>query len=164
GYGNDTTFAGLVQDGGFYYVVPTENVDPSTSERYTGNGGLRSYGSMTYSGFKSLVYAGLTQDDPRTKAALEWIAKHYSVEENPGQGTAGLFYYYNAFGNALSASQLKTIETASDGKRSWRSDLVEQLVKTQRPDGSWTNENRQWFENDPNLATSFALLALSYCR
>jgi squalene-hopene/tetraprenyl-beta-curcumene cyclase len=160
---NDTKFAKLVNDGGFYYAIPTENVDPSTSDRYTANGGLRSYGSMTYAGFKSLAYAGLTKDDPRTKAALEWISKNYSVKQNPGQGTAGLFYYYNTFGNALSASGLEKIDTSQEGARDWRQDLVSELARTQQPDGSWVNANRQWFENDPNLCTSFALLALSYC-
>ena len=42
---NDTEFADKVNDGGFYYEIPTEKIDPSTSEeRYTDNGGLRSYG------------------------------------------------------------------------------------------------------------------------
>jgi squalene-hopene/tetraprenyl-beta-curcumene cyclase len=163
GQWNDTKFAGLVNDGGFYYVIPTENVDPSTSERYDANGGLRSYGSMTYAGFKSLVYAGLTKNDPRAKAALEWISNNYTVEQNPGQGSAGLYYYYNTFGSALSASGLERIPTKSAGDRNWRQDLVAELAKTQQPDGSWVNANRQWFENDPNLCTAFALLALSYC-
>jgi squalene-hopene/tetraprenyl-beta-curcumene cyclase len=163
GHGNDTRFAGLVKDGGFYYVVPTENVDPSVSDRYTAAGGLRSYGSMTYTGFKSLVYAGLTRDDPRAQAALEWIARHYTLTENPGQGTAGLFYYYHTFGSALGASGLDEI-AAPEGPRVWRQDLLEHLAGTQRDDGSWTNSNRQWFEDDPNLCTAFALLALAHCR
>lgn len=163
GHGNDTPFAELVSDGGFYYVVPTEKVDPSTSERYTANGGLRSYGSMTYAGFKSLVYAGLTKEDPRAKAALKWISNNYSVKENPGQGSAGLFYYYNTFGSALSASQLEEIALAEGPSRNWRQDLLNQLASTQREDGSWINSNMQWFENDPNLCTAFALIALSYC-
>lgn len=160
---NDTEFAGLVNDGGFYYLIPTEKVDPSTSERYEANGGLRSYGSMTYTGFKSLVYAGLTKSDPRTKAALDWISKNYTVEQNPGQGSAGLFYYYNTFGSALGASGLAMIPTDNEGERDWRNDLVAELAKTQKPNGSWVNDNRQWLENDPNLCTAFALLALSCC-
>lgn len=162
GHGNDTPFAGKVKDGGFYYVIPTENVDPTTSERYTPNGGLRSYGSMTYAGFKSLVYAGLTKDDARAKAALEWIAKNYSVKQNPGQGTAGLFYYYNTFGAALAVSKLAQVET-EEGERDWRKDLAQELTRTQRADGSWANKNRQWFENDANLCTAFALLSLACC-
>ena len=160
---NDTKFAALVNDGGFYYVIPSENEDPSTSERYDENGGLRSYGSMTYSGFKSLVYAGLTQNDPRVKAAKEWITKNYTVEKNPGQGDAGLYYYYHAFAAALKASTLNEITDNAGQSHDWRNDLATELAKRQKPDGSWTNSNRQWFENDANLSTSFALIALSYC-
>ena len=160
---NDTEFAGKVNDGGFYYVIPTESVDPSEDERYTANGGLRSYGSMTYAGFKSMVYAGLTKDDPRVKAALEWIGKNYSVTENPGQGTAGLFYYYNTFGAALDAAKLEAVVDADGKLHDWRADLTAALAKQQNDDGSWSNANRQWFENDKNLATAFALLALSHC-
>jgi hypothetical protein len=160
---NDTPFAGKVNDGGFYYVIPTEAVDPSEDERYTENGGLRSYGSMTYSGFKSLVYAGLKKDDPRAKAALDWIGKHYTLENNPGQGDAGLYYYYNTFGVALAASELEEITTDGGEAHNWRDDLVAELTERQQDNGSWVSSNRQWFENDPNLCTAFALLALSYC-
>lgn len=119
---------------------------------------------MTYAGFKSLVYAGLTQDDPRTKAATKWISEHYTVKQNPGQGSAGLFYYYNTFGSALAASKLDRIKVKGQVDRDWKQDLLEELAQLQRPDGSWVNSNRQWFENDPNLSTAFALLALSYCN
>ncbi len=163
GAGNDTEFASKVKDGGFYYVVPTESVDPSKDDRYTANGGLRSYGSMTYHGFKSLVYAGLSKDDPRTKAALGWISKNYSLKDNPGQGSAGLFYYYNTFGKALEASKLDQLQV-NNASRDWRKDLVQELAKRQGDDGAWVNSNRQWFENDKNLCTSFALLALSHCK
>ena len=118
---------------------------------------------MTYAGFKSLIYAGLTKTDPRTEAAVKWIGDNYSVTKNPGQGTAGLFYYYQLFGSALSASGMKEVATKNEGDRDWRHDLVAELAKTQQADGSWVNSNRQFMENDPNLATSFALLALSYC-
>jgi squalene-hopene/tetraprenyl-beta-curcumene cyclase len=161
---NDTKFVGKVNDGGFYYAIPTESIDPSSDERYTADGGLRSYGSMSYSGFKSLIYAGLTKDDPRVKAVTDWIGKNYSVEENPGVGDAGLFYYYHSFAAALNAAKMGDV-VDSDGKpHDWQKDLVAELAKRQQPNGSWTNENRQWFENDPNLATSFALIALSYCK
>jgi hypothetical protein len=163
GAGNDTPFADKVNDGGFYYVIPTESVDPSDSERYTASGGIRSYGSMSYAGFKTLVYAGLTKEDPRVGAVLDWVSKNYSVEENPGVGSAGLFYYYHSFASALAASGLSEVADAAGAKHDWRAELVAELVKRQNEDGSWTNSNRQWFENDPNLSTAFALLALDYC-
>jgi squalene-hopene/tetraprenyl-beta-curcumene cyclase len=44
---------------------------------------LRSSAGMTYAGLKSMIHAGLTQDDPRVKAALEYIRKHYTVDAGP---------------------------------------------------------------------------------
>jgi hypothetical protein len=159
---NDTKFGPLVNDGGFYYTIPKES-DEQKGDRYTENGGLRSYGSMTYAGFKSLLYAGLTESDPRVKAAHEWIKEHYSVSDNPGQGDAGLYYYYHAFAAALAATKLEAIE-AGGTSRNWRHDLVAELAKRQSDDGSWVNSNRRWMENDPNLATAFALIALANCE
>ena len=161
---NDTRYAGLVNDGGFHYGVPTTNIDPSTSpERFTDNGGLRSYGSMSYTGLKSMIYAGLTRDDPRVKAAVTWITMHYAVDNNPGMGSAGLYYYYHTFAAALKTAGIPQV-TGDDGKaHDWRDDLVKELASRQNEDGSWSNDNQRWFEGDKNLATSFALLALSHC-
>lgn len=161
---NTTPYAALVKDGGFYYEIPTTKVDPSTSpERFTENGGLRSYGSMTYAGLKSMIFAGLTAEDQRVKAAVQWIKDHYGVDQNPGQGSAGLFYYYHTFAAALAAAELNEVVDADGKTHDWRADLIRELAKRQNPDGSWTNDNQRWFENDANLSTSFALLALSHC-
>ena len=97
---NTTKFAAKVNDGGFYY---TPVLSKQEEERQTPDGGLRSYGSMTYSGLKSMIYAGLTKDDPRVKAAVQWIRKNYDVKSNPGMGEAGLYYYYHTFAKALDA-------------------------------------------------------------
>ena len=46
----------------------------------------------------------------------------------------------------------------------WRRDLFEALKKRQQADGSWTNAgDRAYCESTPELATAFALMALSYC-
>lgn len=165
GQGNDTQFADKVNDGGFYYEIPVTKVDPSTSdERYTPDGGLRSYGSMTYTGLKSMIYAGLTREDPRVKAAVQWITDHYDTDRNPGMGTAGLYYYYHTFGAALDAAGVDELQDVVGTQHDWRSDLVAELASRQNEDGSWSNDNERWFENDKNLATSFALMALAYCE
>ncbi|GAB5513847.1 prenyltransferase/squalene oxidase repeat-containing protein [Rhodopirellula baltica] len=162
---NDTQFADKVDDGGFYYEIPTTKIDPSTSEeRFTPNGGLRSYGSMGYTGLKSMIFAGLTKEDPRVKAAQQWIQDHYSVEKNPGMGTAGLYYYYHTFAAALDAAGLKTVADSDGKEHDWKADLVAELAERQNEDGSWSNDNQRWFENDKNLATSFALMALGHCQ
>jgi len=158
---NTTPFAARINDGGFYYTCMHSRQD---SPRETPQGGLRSYASMTYSGLKSMIYAGLTQDDPRVKAAIDWIRKNYDLKSNPGMGEAGLYYYYHTFAKALSAFGVDEIEDADGVKHDWRRELTEELAARQQPDGSWVNENPRWMEGDPGLATAFALLALSYCQ
>ena len=84
---NDQAWAGKVNDGGFLYTAANGG---STFAEKDANGGLRSYASMTYAGLKSMIYAGLSPDDPRVKAASTYIATHYTLDENPGLGEQGL--------------------------------------------------------------------------
>jgi squalene-hopene/tetraprenyl-beta-curcumene cyclase len=158
---NTTEFAAKNPDGGFYYTVAAGGASMAGKSP---EGGLRSYGSMTYAGLKSMIYAGVGPDDPRVKAATRWIAEHYSLEENPGLGSAGLYYYYETFAKALEATGQDTFQDAGGGKHDWRSELIEALAKRQKPDGSWVNENNRWLEGDANLVTGYALLALTHCR
>jgi squalene-hopene/tetraprenyl-beta-curcumene cyclase len=154
---NDTPFANKINDGGFYYTpLPGRGDDAEKS------GGLRSYGSMSYSGLKSMIFAGVKEDDPRVKAVVKWIGKNYDLKTHPGQGNSGLFYYYHTFAKALDAFGHDTIEDEQGQTHAWRKDLVEELASRQRDDGSWVNQNQQFFEGDANLCTSFALLALSH--
>jgi squalene-hopene/tetraprenyl-beta-curcumene cyclase len=158
---NTTQFAAKVNDGGFYYTIAAGG---SSQAGETPDGGLRSYGSMTYAGLKSMIYAGVTKDDQRVKAALQWIRKHYSLNENPGMGDAGLYYYYNTFAKSLGTLGEDQLVDAAGKVHDWRADLIEKLLSTQQPDGSWVNSNTRWLEGDPHLATAYSLLALSYCR
>ena len=157
---NNTPFATRSPDGGFYY---TPAAGGQSQAGLTPNGGLRSYGSMTYAGLKSMIYAGVGPEDPRVKAATEWIQANYQLEMNPGMGTSGLYYYYHTFAKALAAMKLDHVRDASGEKHNWRAELIVELASRQRTDGSWANEDPRWMENDPNLVTAYALLALSYC-
>jgi squalene-hopene/tetraprenyl-beta-curcumene cyclase len=158
---NTTPFAAKNVDGGFYYTAA------AGGESFAGkldNGGLRSYGSMTYAGLKSMIFAGVGPDDERVKAAVEWLKKNYSLETNPGMGDAGLYYYYHTFAKALDALGQDEFTDADGTKHNWREELAAELAKRQHDDGSWTNGNARWMEGDANLVTGYALLALSYCR
>jgi squalene-hopene/tetraprenyl-beta-curcumene cyclase len=119
---------------------------------------------MTYAGLKSMIYAGVGPEDPRVKAAFSWIQKHYDVRSNPAMGDAGLYYYYHTFAKALDAMKLDHVEDAQGVKHDWRSELAAELVRQQRPDGSWINKNNRWMEGEPILVTGYALLTLSYCH
>lgn len=157
---NTTPSAVKINDGGFYYTPAAGGSSPAGE---TADGGLRSYGSMTYAGLKSMVYAGLTPEDPRVKAALNWIKANYTVTENPGMGDAGLFYYYQLFAKTLDTIDREQIKDSAGTAHDWRKELARKLISIQRPNGSWVNKNERWFEGDPNLATAFALIALSHC-
>jgi squalene-hopene/tetraprenyl-beta-curcumene cyclase len=148
--------------GGLFYNPA--DADNEKSPNRTPAGGIRSIGSMTYAGLKSFIYAGLSKDDPRVKAALDWIARHYTLEQNPGAGAAGLYYYYHLFGKAMDAVGEDTFTTKDGKQHDWRKDLFEAIKKRQKADGSWANENPAFLESTPELATAFAILSLSYCK
>jgi squalene-hopene/tetraprenyl-beta-curcumene cyclase len=158
---NATEFAGKVNDGGFYY---TPAAGGSSQAGTTANGGLRSYGSMTYAGLKSMIYAGVDADDPRVAAAYKWIQQHFTLAENPGMGQQGLFYYFHTFAKALDAIGEDEIVDSDGTRHRWRDELTARLAELQQDNGSWLNENDRWMEADPNLVTGYALLALSYCH
>lgn len=158
---NTTPFAAKNPDGGFYY---TPAAGGSSQAGKTPDGGLRSYGSMTYAGLKSMIFAGVKKDDPRVVAAEKWLRQHYTLDENPGMGQAGLFYYYHTMAKALDALGESTFEDARSQKHNWREELSAAIIARQKPDGSWANETPRWMEGDANLATAYALLVLDYCR
>ena len=160
-FSNTTPLASKVNDGGFFYTVAAGG---SSAAGKTADGGLRSYGAMTYAGLKSMIYAGLTATDPRVKAASEWIGRHYTVAENPGLGEQGLFYYYDTFAKTMAALKVNEFEDAQQAKHDWRKELAEQLFTVQQANGSWVNPKERWMEGDPNISTAYTLLALKYCE
>ena len=130
----------------------------------------RSYGSMTYALLKGFIFAGLSKDDPRMVAAWNWIQKNYTLDVNPGfeaseDPTAsyqGLFYYFHTMAKALDLYGEELVVDGAGVKHPWRKQLCGRLIAMQRKDdGSWLNENApRWWEGNPVLATSYALLIL----
>ena len=164
---NKAAWAKKNNDGSFIYT----GANGGENRRTDGEGtktDMGGYGSMTYAGVKSMIYCGLSKDDPRMKKALEWIGKNYTLDSNPGMPEAnsqrGLYYYYHTFAKTMDALGEDTFTDAKGVKHDWRADLQAALVKRQKPDGSWVNENDRWMEGDPNLVTGYALMALSYCK
>jgi squalene-hopene/tetraprenyl-beta-curcumene cyclase len=170
---NDQPGAGKVNDGGFVYTPTTgesqasgstPDAKPGGAKKARADVGVRSYAGMTYAGLKSMIYAGLTQDDPRVKAALEFIRKNYTLEENPGQGQRGLYYYYQTFAKAMALLGKPSIIDAQGKEHDWRAELVAALAKRQDASGAWANRDDRFMEGDPNIVTSYGLLALAAAR
>lgn len=158
---NQLPYAGKVNDGGFIYT-PAKGGESKAGT--TDNGGHKSYGSITYAGLKSMIYAGLTKDDQRVKAATAWLRKHYTLEENPNMGKQGLFYYYQTMAKTMAALEVDEFEDDKGQKHLWKKDLSEKLASLQQKNGSWVNEADRWYEGDPNLVTAYCLLALADCE
>lgn len=164
GESNDQPFAkkaGKNDIGGFVY----NPFDLDSKRDKTPEGGLRSLGGMTYGGLKSFLYAGVGKDDPRVEACITWVRNHYTVEENPGMGKAGLFYYYHTFAKAMDALGEDPFADASGTKHFWRVELFAAVKSRQQENGSWINTaDKAFAEFNADLATGFALLSLSYVR
>ncbi len=159
---NTAVWAGKVNDGSFIYTAA------GGGETKTDTPELRGYGSMTYAGVKSLIYANIGKDDPRLKTAIDWIRKHYTTDANPGMppplSQRGLYYYYHTMAKTLDVLGEHPFRDAAGQPHDWKADLLSALVKRQRMDGSWTNPTDRWMEGDPNLVSGYALMALSHCK
>ena len=105
-----------------------------------------------------------SQDDPRVKAALTYITNHYTLDENPGLGQQGLYYYYHTFAKTMALLADPTLTDAAGVSHDWRSELVKAIAKRQLSEGGWVNPADRFMEGDPNLVTAYALLALAYTR
>jgi squalene-hopene/tetraprenyl-beta-curcumene cyclase len=181
---NDRPYAKGSRQGGFIYAT-AENANPeSLGEGNLGLGNsfagtieetmtdgtkvsrLRAYGSVSYLGFKSYIYAGLKADDPRVIALKDFLSRNYTMTQNPGMGSDGQYYYYLMLSRAMDASgqeQVPVIDASGrTTQRSWRRDLILQLLSLQQPDGSFMSLDDRWMENNPELITAYSLLALQH--
>jgi len=145
--------------GGFVYYPGNSKAGEETLAN--GKVALSSYGSMTYAGLLSLIYADLKKDDPRVTAAYEWIQKNYTLNENPGMGKQGLYYYFHTMAKALTAFGEDYLVTADGRRVDWRRALTIKLIELQKGDGFWINDSGRWWENDPVLVTAYALITMN---
>ena len=157
------------EDGGFAYAP--RDTKALVVEGEDGAKSYSSYGSMTYAGIKSYIYAGLTADDPRVQAAYEWVCKNYTLTENPGmaipgqpeRGKQGLFYYYLMMARTLQVLGKDELVTADGVTHRWAEELAAKLISLQKDDGSWQNREDRWMEGIPSVASAYLVWALSIC-
>ncbi len=135
----------------------------------------RSYGSMTYALLKTYILCGLKADDRRVQAAVQWIEKNWTLDENPGSSPSlgekakyqGLYYYYMVLAQALDIAEMDSLKTgeAAESLVDWRKELRAHLESLQTQDGYWLNEkNGRWWESQAGICTIYALLALDRCK
>jgi len=130
--------------GGFYFST----VDPDINKAGENGEGFVSYGTATADGILALRASGLPNADPRIRNAIRWLRSHHRSDRAPGfEGTArqswgtGLrFYYASVISKAVP-------------------DLPVELP-AQFPDNSFRNANTMVKEDDPLIATTFAVHAM----
>jgi hypothetical protein len=128
-------------DGGFFFST----VNTETNKA----GDCLSYGSTTADGILALRAAGADDNDPRIVRAKKWLHDHHQLTRVPGFGEGpraawgeGLRFYYAA---ALKRAMPE----------------LPVLLPPQRADGSWKNPSNLVKEDDPLIATAFAVRVLA---
>jgi squalene-hopene/tetraprenyl-beta-curcumene cyclase len=145
--------------GGFVYY-PGNSMAGGVTNAETGRVALRSYGSISYAGLLSYTYAQLKPEDPRVVAVMDWLRSNYTLEENPGMGPQGYYYYLFMMAKALNAASVNSLELKDSQKVDWRRTAALRLINLQRKDGSWFNDNNRWWEKDPCLVTAYSVMSL----
>jgi hypothetical protein len=141
-------------DGGFVYSP----VQPGLNKGAAGP--AAGYGTATCDGLLALLALGAPPNDPGVVEALAFLTSIHTADANPGLaggrmdafGPAMAFYY-----RAAAAAVFRRL----GGPDGWEVALLSAVRAGQRDDGSWANPSRLQKEDDPLIATAFALQALS---
>ncbi len=162
------------EDGGFFFISADgvrnkAGVDPNDASRFL------SYGSATADALRSLLACGVPHGE-MANGARDWLATRFSASAHPGTYAADrkaaqnalYFYWAAAFAQAFGQLEAVTVaprilpdESAGD---TWSQALAKSLLDRQQQDGNWQNPLVDQREDDPIIATSFAIQSLSSCR
>ena len=133
-------------DGGFHFSPVTAALNKAGGS----DGEFVSYGSTTADGVLALRATGLPENDTRIVRAIQWLERHHRPDRVPGfaddeppqtSWSTGLrFYYAAAIARALPHLPVSLPDQAADG--------------------SFRNANKRVKEDDPLIATTFAIHAL----
>ncbi|MDZ4200483.1 MAG: prenyltransferase/squalene oxidase repeat-containing protein [Kiritimatiellia bacterium] len=137
---------------------------------------FRSQAGMTYAGLLSYIYAEVDRNDPRVEATINWVVRNWALDADaPAAGNParpdvrvdpeGLYYQYNVMAKGLAAYGREVFRPADRAPFNWRVELIEKLLRLQKTDpqtggGYWINDVGRYWESDPVLVTSYALIAL----
>jgi squalene-hopene/tetraprenyl-beta-curcumene cyclase len=159
-------------DGGFFFLHgdPPRNKAGAVGTDAAGRPRYASYGSTTADGLRALLACGLPPEHERVRAARGWLERNFSAAAHAGRFPdelravqAAVYYYYCwSAAHALAAGS-EVIATAAGPVR-WAEALAGELVRRQRPDGSWVNDAVEVREDDPIVATALTAGALAACR
>ena len=139
-------------DSGFFYSP----VDLALNKGHTDRSG---YGTSTADGLLALLALGLPADDPEVAGAVAFLRSIHHVADNPGVtgGPKAPFAPAMRFSYRAGSSR---VFSRLGGPEGWKKAVTDALVAEQNPDGSFANESNLQKEDDPLVATAFAIQAL----
>lgn len=153
-------------DGGFFFALddPIRNKAGSAGRDQLGHERFHSYGSATCDGWLASRALGLSASHPRLRAATTWLRNHFDGLDSTGdwptnraEARAALAFYQ---AQAL-AAVLTDLSTNDHWLHTLRQTLVDTLLARQGDDGSWQGSAPDSCEDEPLLASAFAMRAMS---
>jgi hypothetical protein len=142
------------RDGGFFFTTTEFDTNKAGHDGKQ----FRSYGTTTADGILALLGVGVERHNPQLAGAGLWLAEHHRDMAVPGfvgeaydRWPRGLAFYYSA----AATQALRAIDKDPG------TCIREALERTQRRDGSWSNPENLVKEDDPLIATAFAVRALA---
>ena len=75
----------------------------------------------------SFAYARVDKNDDRVKSVISWLGNNYTLDENPGMGQEGLYYYFHLMAKALTAQQVQKLKLAEGREIDWENRLGQAL-------------------------------------
>ncbi len=153
---------------------------PMPTYRY----GFASYGSTTADGYRALRLCG-EKDARRLQAAERWLQQRLDFEHHVGdyaperrnQQDAVYYYYVASAARACAAGKLTlasetsrsptdatpTTTSRANAQRAndWAGSAARALLRRQQSDGRWQNGHPLVREDEPLLATAYAVIALA---
>ncbi|HMO15063.1 MAG TPA: hypothetical protein PKD64_17995 [Pirellulaceae bacterium] len=181
----DATGIEDAQSGGFFFH-PKKDHDGNKAEWVQESRTRpRSYGTATADGFRSLVVLASVLGRPdssedtrvlsdelmeRASEAKDWLARNESLDMVPGfdwesseqSWREGLrYYYWFSRSKAYRLDSLLFEDPNRDSTARHFAAMKDHIETAQNAKGYWQNRNARMREDDPIIATSFAVIALS---
>ncbi|MBI5434180.1 MAG: hypothetical protein HZA52_15205 [Planctomycetes bacterium] len=156
------------------FLSRCEAKDGRAPARLRPPGALVAADGFTYEDLLPYVYLEVAPEEQVAQRALSSLRASFTVERNPDltrrygaagfPGNQGLYYYFLIAAKTLDVHGLAILEVEGSGRREAARELAARLERLQLDDGSWRNPDGRWWEDEPVLTTSYAVLALKHCR
>ncbi|MBW2383805.1 MAG: terpene cyclase/mutase family protein [Deltaproteobacteria bacterium] len=146
-------------DGSFLYSPVEQALNKGLRDP---GGEPRGYGSATADGLLCLDALELTEGDAFVRG-LAWLFEHHRTARNPGLEGGPMEPFAEAMRGYYRAGAARCFQRWG-GPAAWRPALADAIVQEQEADGHFRNPNGLQKEDDPIIATGFAVQALAALR